>query len=99
MQKRKRGTDGIVKISNLFQKYATILKAPQGTVIKNFIEVIQEIFGVTLRPDQCAYSVTSRTLTVRISGTIKTEITLQKKKIFSMMEERLGEKSTIKEIL
>lgn len=99
MQKRKRGTDGIVKISDLFKKYTHILKAPQGTVIKNFIEVIQELFGITLRPDQCAYSVASRTLTVRISGTLKTEITLQKKKILSEMEGRLGEKSTIKEIL
>ena len=96
--KKKRG-GGIVKISDLFKKYTDVLKAPQGTVVKNFIEVIQEMFGITLRPDQCAYSVATQTLTLRISGTLKTEIVLQKKKIIAEMVEKLGEKNKLKEIL
>ena len=97
-QKKKRG-GGIVKISDLFKKYTDVLKAPQKTVVKNFIEVIQDLFGVTLRPDQCAYSVTSRTLSLRISGMLKTEIILQKKKVLEHMEQRLGEKNRLREIL
>ena len=98
MEKKKRG-GGTVKISDLFKKYTDVLKAPQGTVVKNFIEVVQDMFGVTLRPDQCIYSVVSQTLSLRISGTMKTEITLHKKKIIEEMTERLGEKNKLKEIL
>lgn len=95
----KRGGKGIVKISDLFKKYTDVLKAPQKTVVKNFIEVVQDLFGVTLRPDQCAYSVASRTLSLRISGMLKTEIILQKKKVLEHMEHRLGEKNGLREIL
>ncbi len=41
MEKRRRG-GGIVKLSDLFKKYTDVLKAPQGTVVKQFIEVVQE---------------------------------------------------------
>ena len=95
----KRGGKGNVKISDLFKKYTNVLKAPQGTVVKNFIEVIEDLFNVTLRADQCSYSVASRTLSLRISGTLKTEIMLQKKKVIQHMTQRLGEKSSLKEIL
>ncbi len=95
---KKRG-QGIVKISDLFKKYTDVLKAPQGTVVKNFIEVVQDLFGITLRADQCSYSVVSQTLSLRISGTLKTEILLQKKKIIQEMSDRLGEKNKLKEIL
>ena len=54
MEKKKRG-GGTVKISDLFKKYTDVLKAPQGTVVKNSIKVVQDMNGVTLRPDQCVY--------------------------------------------
>lgn len=95
----KRGGKGNVKISELFKKYTDVLKAPQGTVIKNFIEVIEDVFNVTLRADQCSYSVASRTLTLRISGMLKTEILLKKKYVLEHMNHRLGKKNELREIL
>lgn len=97
-KKRQRG-NGIVKISDLFKKYRDTLSAPQGVVVNAFIVVIEERFGVALRKDQCTYSVASKTLTVRISGMVKTEILLQKQSILKKLVEILGAKSAPKEIL
>lgn len=95
---KKRGT-GIVKMSDLFKKYKDTLKAPQGAVVTAFLEVIKEMFGVTLKKEHCAYRVASQTLTLTASGMLKTEILLKKKIILIKMSEKLGEKSTPKEIL
>lgn len=96
--RRKRG-QGIVKVSDLFKKYAHTLKAPQGAVVTAFLEVIKELFGVTLKKEHCAYRVASRTLTLTASGMLKTEILLKKKIILIKMTEKLGEQSVPKEIL
>ncbi len=96
--KKQRGK-GIVKVSDLFKKYTDVLKAPQKTVVKNFIEVVDDLFGIVLRSDQCTFSVTSRTVTLTISGTLKTEILLHKKEILLHMKGRLGEKNSVHEIL
>jgi protoporphyrinogen oxidase len=96
--KKQRG-QGIVRVSNLFDKYKKTLRAPQKTVINTFIEVVQELYGMTVRPDQCAYSPQSQTLTLRASGMLKTEVRLGKKHIINYMREKLGEKNAPKEIL
>ncbi len=96
---RKKRGQGIVKMSDLFKKYKDTLKAPQGAVITAFLEVIKELFGVTLKKEHCAYRVASQTLTLTASGMLKTEILLKKKIILIKMAEKLGEKSAPKEIL
>jgi len=96
--KNQRG-QGIVRISDLFKKYTDTLKAPQKTVVKTFIAVVKDLFGVMLREDQCTFSVASRTLSVRVSGPLKSEIMLHKKKILELVVVELGEKSAIHEIL
>lgn len=96
---RKKRGQGIVRVSDLFKKYTDVLRAPQGTVITSCIEVIQDIFGVTLKKDQCAYDVHSRILYIHAPGPIKSEIIFQKRKILNSLEMKLGAKSTPKEIL
>ncbi len=96
--RRTRGK-GITKVSDLFSKYKQLLKAPQGSVITAFIEVVDEMFHISVQKSQYSYSLQTKTLSIRVSGMIKSEITLQKKKILSRMAEKLGEKSTPKEIL
>lgn len=95
----KRRGQGVVHVKNLFAKYAATLKAPQKSVVKAFIEVVQDTVKYTLKPEQCAYSVHSRTITVTVSGVVKTEILFRKKKILESLSVVLGERSAPTNIL
>ena len=97
--KTKQRGQGIKKVSDLFLKYKNTLRAPQGSVIAAFIVVVDDLFSVALTRSQCSYSLSSRTLSVKVSGMIKSEITLKKKEILMRMVDILGEKSAPKEIL
>lgn len=96
---RKKRGQGVVHVSNLFAKYTNVLRAPQGSVVSAFIETVAEGFGFTIRKDQCIYNTNTQTLTVRVSGMLKSEIVLKKKVILAAMRERLGPKSAPKDIL
>lgn len=95
---RRRG-QGVVHVKDLFVKYTTSLKAPQKTVIQGFIEAVSEVVGYTLTKEQCAYSVHTKTITLTVSGVIKTEILFKKKEILTKLSISLGERNTPKEIL
>ncbi len=98
-EKKKQRGQGVVHVGDLFKKYTKILKAPQGVVVTEFIEVVSDLFDITLTKDQCTYSTTSKTLTLRASGMLKTEILMQKKEVLNHLKARLGEKSAPQEIL
>lgn len=95
---KKRG-QGVVHVSDLFQKYLHVLRAPQGTVIHAFIEAVEAVCGVTILKTHCAYTVSSRTIIYKGSGMIKSEILLHKREILNRMQESIGEKSIPLEIL
>ena len=95
---KKRGL-GITKVSNLFSKYKNLLRAPQGSVITAFTETVATLFNITIKKEHCSYSPQTKTLSVKVSGMLKTEILLQKKKILQHMAEKLGEANIPKEIL
>ncbi len=95
---KKRGRD-IVRVSDLFSKYKKLLKAPQGTVIQSCIDVINDIYGIPLKKNQCVYQVQSKTLVLHIPGTIKTEILLNKEVILQEIAKKVGVESTPKNIL
>lgn len=96
--KKKRG-EGIVKMSDLFLKYQKILKAPQGTVVQAAIDTIHEMYGITLKKEQCTYQVHSKTLSVQVGGPFKSEIILNKKEILERIGKRIGVESAPKQIL
>ena len=93
-RKHRRGE--IVKVSTLFDKYKTILQAPQGTVVKEFIEVINDLLGVKIDRKYIKYSVTSKTLSLTAPSAVKQEIALHKAEILLHLKARLGEKSAPK---
>ena len=97
MEKKVRGE--ITKISNLFDVYKKRLKAPQGTVIDAFIEIVTDLISVTLTKKQCSYSVFNKILYLNVSGPAKMEILIHKKEILTHLKGRLGEKSAPKNIL
>jgi hypothetical protein len=96
---RSHGRGEITKISKLFEAYATRFKAPEKTVIKAFVEVVQDLFGFTLKDSYCAYTPSSKILRLLAPGPLKTEILIKKKEILTHLKGRLGEKSAPKEIL
>jgi hypothetical protein len=89
----------ITKLSTLFDKYKKILKAPQGTVIESFIEVVEELVGIKIEKSRVTYKVHSRVLAVNAQGPLKNEIRLRKEEILAHLKGRLGEQSAPVEIL
>ena len=92
---KKRG-QGIVKISDLFKKYTDVLKAPQGTVVKEVIEVIADLTGITLNKKYIKYAVSAKTVSITAPSIIKQEIKLHQAEILIHLKARLGEKSAPK---
>lgn len=95
----RKGSGEIKKLSSLFDKYKTLLKAPQGVVIDSFCEVVEELVGLRVRKESVRYTVHSKTLSVSVSGPLKSEIKLRKKEILAHMKGRLGEQSAPVDII
>ncbi len=94
--KRKNRRGEIVKVSALFDKYKTILKAPQGTVVKEVIEVIEDLTGIKIDRKYIKYSVTSKTISLTAPSALKQEISLHKAEVMLHLKARLGEQSAPK---
>lgn len=95
----RKGSGEIKKLSTLFEKYKLTLKAPQGVVTECFREVVAELIKIDIAKQNITYSVFTKTLSIRVSGPLKSEILLRKKEIINHMKGRLGEQSAPKEIL
>lgn len=95
----RKGRGEIVKLSTLFEKYKKTLKAPQGVVTECFREVVEELIKYTIPKEKVRYTVHSKTLSVSVSGPLKSEIQLRKKEILNHLKGRLGENNAPKEIL
>lgn len=91
--------EGIKKLNSLFDKYKQTLKAPQGSVIQAFIEVVEDLLTIKVKKEQVTYSTTNKILTLKTGGPLKTEVQLHKKEILLHLKGRLGEKSAPKDIL
>lgn len=91
--------EGIKKLSELFEKYKRTLKAPQGSVIKEFCEVVDELYSISIPKEKVTYNTYTRVLSLTVSGPLKTEVVLHKKEIITHLKGRLGEKSAPKEII
>lgn len=90
---RKIGRGEVVRIGSLFDHYKKRFTAPERTVVLACIEVLKELFSFQLKENQCRYAPRSRTITLIVSGPLKTEIQLQKEKVLTGIRERVGEKN------
>jgi len=91
--------EGIKKIDGLFDKYKRVLKAPQGVVVDGFIEVVSDLIGVEIPKERIRYVTHTKTLSLSISGPLKSEILLHKDEIIRHLKGRLGQQSAPKDIL
>lgn len=81
------------KIGTLLDKYKKTLRAPQGSVIKVFQEILKRECGVSLKKEQVRYTPSSRTLSILIAGPMKQELLMQKENLLTHLRAELGEKS------
>lgn len=96
---RKTGRGEVVRVGSLFDQYKKRFTAPQKTVVVACIAVLKEVFSIELHENQCSYKPQTRTLSLTVSGTIKTEIQLQKQKILALIRERVGDNGAPTNIL
>lgn len=86
-------------IQGLFAKYQQTLRAPQGTVIKTFREVVHDVLGIDISKETIDYAVSDRVIKVRASGVLSSEIRLHEEEILHHMKGRLGAKSAPRKII
>jgi hypothetical protein len=87
---RRVGKGAPTKISDLFEVYKKRLRAPQGSVIEATVEVVHDVLGVVIDKKHLSYTPHSRTLTIKTSGMLKTEVNLKKAEILTHLKGRLG---------
>ena len=95
----RKSDGGAKKLSDLFDKYKTLLKAPQGIVISCFCEVVEDVVGLPIHKEKVKYTVYTKTLSVSVSGPLKSEIELRKQEILNHMKGRLGDQGAPSDII
>lgn len=86
-------------ISALLARYRDRLRPPQASVEGIAIEVVGEVTGYTLRPEQVVYTVATRTLAFRVPSILKTELLTHRTAILAGLEQRLGATHTPETLL
>lgn len=87
------------QIGDLFEKYRKTLRAPQASVEKECVKVIVEVTGFSITQNQLSYTVSTRTLHLKMPSVLKQEILLQREAILSALKSHLHEQSYPKTIL
>ena len=72
-------------INGFFIKYHKCLKPPQTVVVRVFIQILKEEFGLVLRSDKVDYKVSSRIIYVNSSGVMKQEVLLRKQEVLEKL--------------
>ncbi len=78
------------RLGDLFEKYQNRFKAPQATVEKECLLVIEEVTGFALTANQVTYVVSTRTISLHVPSLLKTELKFHFPAILQKLEERLG---------
>lgn len=89
----------LVAIHDLFAKYRNNLEAPEQTVKDAFCDVVDDLFSIRIPSERVSYNVASKTLSLAVSGALKTEIKVRQDEILTHLKGRLGAKSAPKTIL
>jgi hypothetical protein len=97
MAGKRRGE--VTSVKDLFSKYKLLLTPPQKTVEMEVIRVVGECVGLRLAEGQVAYTVSTRTVNLQVSGMIKQEVKIKQQEILAELKRRLGEKNAPVHIL
>ncbi len=89
----------VVAVRDLFAKYKNTLIAPQKTVELETVRVIGEMLHFSLKEEAVAYTVSTRTVYIQVSGMMKQEIKIKGPEIIAQLKKRLGNKNAPEVIL
>jgi hypothetical protein len=78
------------RLGDLFERYRTRIKAPQASVEKECLVIIKELTQFDLQLSQVEYTVSTRTLSLRVPSILRTEILLKKSEILEKLKAHLG---------
>ncbi len=84
-------TNELKKVSDLFESYKKRLRPPQSSVVKVFVEVVDEVLNITLKPSQIEYSVVKQLLFLKTPSLLANEIKINKKELLAHLKARLGD--------
>ncbi len=87
------------RVGDLFLKYQTKIKAPQATVEKAVAVAIKKITGFEVAVDQVNYTVSTKTVSLKVSSVLKTELKLYQQQIIDELKIQLSEYEVPKVIL
>lgn len=89
----------LTKVSSLFDKYKKTLVAPEASVVSAFLEVVEDLFSVKLSREKVRYNPTSRTLSLRGLGALRSEVKIREGEILNHLRGRLGDKGSPKRVM
>jgi hypothetical protein len=78
------------RLGDLFERYRSRIKAPQASVEKECLIIIKELTQFDLQLSQVEYTVSTRTLSLRVPSILRTEILLKKLEILEKLKTQLG---------
>ena len=73
------------RVGDLFEKYRLKIKAPQASVEKACVEVVKEVTGFDIKPDQVTYTVSTETLSLQVPSVLKSELRFYNKEILKKL--------------
>jgi hypothetical protein len=85
--------EGIKRINDLFEGYKGRFIAPKRTIVDAVVEVVKDLYDITLDAGDVLYTPSTKTVTLRAPGPLKTEVMLRKDEIIVHLKGRLGEKN------
>lgn len=87
------------RVGDLFDRYTTRFKAPQASVEKECIAVIKQVTGFELTSSQVSYTVSTKTISLRVPSILKSELQFHHQVILQELENRLGKDGCPKVLL
>lgn len=86
-------------LSSLFDRYRKVLVPPQATVEKRVAELVCEITPFSITAEQVAYSVPTKTISLKVPSILKSELQHHKTAILGRLEGEMGKQNAPKVIL
>jgi hypothetical protein len=87
------------QLGNLLLRYKNHFKAPQATVERLCIDIVQEVVGVVLLPHQVVYTPSTQTILFKTPSILTSEIKMYQSQILDLLQKRLDNSSLPKHIL
>lgn len=86
-------------LSTLLENFQKRFVPPQASVEKRVAEIICELTPLTVTQDQVTYTVTSRTISLKVPSILKSELQNQKTAILDCLVKEMGVKNAPRTIL